>query len=101
MSSVVRRMTLSETGRMPHLKCEPCRTRLYRASRGDQVGDLCPDCGALLEPVGELGELVGFRLNGPAKATGDAASSPHQRIADQLADLIVRRQAASADAGRD
>jgi len=86
---------------MPHLKCEPCRTRLYRAGTRDQVGDLCPVCGSLLEPVGELAELVGFRLNTPAKAIDDAASSPHQRIADQLADLIVRRQAAFADAGRD
>src|SRR3954454_1821683 len=101
MSSVVRRMTLSETGRMPHLKCEPCRTRLYLAGRGDQVGDLCPGCGSLLEPVAELAELVGFRLIWPAEATDDAASSPHQRIADRLADLIVRRQAACHDAGRD
>jgi hypothetical protein len=86
---------------MPHLKCEPCRSRLYRAGRGDQVGDLCPGCGSLLEPVGELAELVGFRLIRSAKTTDGAAASPHQRIADQLGDLIVRRQAAYADAGRD
>jgi len=86
---------------MPHLKCEPCRTRLYRAGRVGQVGDLCPGCGSLLEPVGELAELVGFRLIRPANATDDAASSPYQRIAYQLGDLIVRHKAASADAGRD
>jgi hypothetical protein len=25
------------------------------------VGELCPECGALLEPVGALEEIVGFR----------------------------------------
>ena len=79
--------------RMPHLKCEPCRNRLYRAGSGDQVGDLCPACGSLLEPVGQLAELVGFQLVGPAGS--------HQRIADQLGDLIVRRQAAYAEARLD
>jgi Zn-finger nucleic acid-binding protein len=47
---------------MPHFKCVGCRTRLYSASaRADVVGDLCPGCGSLLEPVGELAEIVGFQ----------------------------------------
>ena len=47
---------------MPHFKCVGCRTRLYSASaRADLVGDLCPGCGALLEPVGALTEIVGFQ----------------------------------------
>jgi hypothetical protein len=79
---------------MPHLKCEPCRNRLYRAGSGDPVGDLCPACGSLLEPVGELADVVGFRLITSADAAGDAASGPSKRIADQLADMIVGRQAA-------
>ena len=78
---------------MPHLKCEPCRNRLYRAGSGDQVGDLCPACGSLLEPVGQLAELVGFQLVGSAGS--------HQRLADQLGDLIVRRRAAYAEARLD
>jgi len=78
---------------MPHLKCEPCRNRLYRAGSGDQVGDLCPACGSLLEPVGQLAELVGFQL---VRSAGS-----HQQIADQLGDLIVRRQAAYAEAPTD
>lgn len=82
---------------MPYLECEPCRRRLYRAGSGDQVGDLCPGCGSLLEPVGELAALVGLGLIRSAKAADGAASSPHQRIADQLGDLIVRRQAAFAE----
>jgi len=86
---------------MPHLKCEPCRNRLYRAGSGDQVGDLCPACGSLLEPVGELAEVVGFRLIRSADSPDGAASGPHQRIADRLADMIVRRQAAYAEAHLD
>jgi hypothetical protein len=47
---------------MPHFKCVGCRTRLYSASaRVDPVGDLCPGCGSLLEPVGALTEIVGFQ----------------------------------------
>jgi hypothetical protein len=86
---------------MPHLKCEPCRNRLYSAGSGDRVGDLCPGCGSLLEPVGELAELVGFRLIRSANAADGAASSPHERLADQLGDLMVRRQAAYAEARLD
>jgi hypothetical protein len=47
---------------MPHSKCVPCRTRLYSAAAvPDLVGDLCPDCGGLLEPVLSAAEVVGFR----------------------------------------
>ncbi len=47
---------------MPHFKCVSCRTRLYsRTNPPEQVGDLCPDCGSLLEPADNLAELVGFR----------------------------------------
>jgi hypothetical protein len=47
---------------MPHFKCVACRTRLYSAAApADLVGDLCPGCGSLLEPVGELAEIVGFQ----------------------------------------
>ena len=93
--------TEAKGARMPHLKCKPCGTRLYTAGSGDQVGDLCPGCGSLLEPVGELAELVGFRLIRFAGAADGAASSPHQRVADQLGDLMLRRQAAYAEARLD
>ena len=47
---------------MPHFKCVRCRTRLFSASaRAELVGDLCPGCGTLLEPVGALTESVGFQ----------------------------------------
>jgi hypothetical protein len=51
------------------------------------VGDLCPDCGALLEPVGELAEIVGFRSIKPRG---------QQRIADRLDDLFASRAQAVA-----
>jgi hypothetical protein len=83
---------------MPHLECQPCRNRLYRAGRGDQVDYVCPACGSLLEPVDELAAVVGFQLITFAETADGSASSPHHRIADQLTELIVRRQAAYADA---
>ena len=47
---------------MPHFKCEGCRSRLYSAAAPtDLVGGLCPACGTVLQPVGALTELVGFR----------------------------------------
>ena len=51
---------------MAHFKCVPCRTRLHRpASPPDLVGASCPNCGALLEPVGELAEVVGYQAIEP------------------------------------
>ena len=47
---------------MPHSKCVACKTRLYSAGApAEMVGELCPGCGGLLEPVGSLVEVVGFR----------------------------------------
>jgi hypothetical protein len=47
---------------MPHFKCVGCKTRLYSAAAlADLDGDLCPGCGSLLEPVGDLREIVGFQ----------------------------------------
>ena len=47
---------------MYHLKCDVCRIRV----RGQQrqpggVGELCPGCGSLLEPVQRLSELLGLQ----------------------------------------
>jgi hypothetical protein len=80
---------------VPHYRCEACRVRLY--VQGDPlelVGDLCPECGSLLQPAGELSELVGFRsiksLNGKADS---AESSAHQGVADLIEAVAVRRAA--------
>jgi hypothetical protein len=83
---------------MPHFKCTACKTRLYSpAVPADPVGDLCPGCGSLLEPVGELSEIVGFRATTPRDKTGDGAvPGTHQRIVGRVDDLMARRQATLA-----
>jgi hypothetical protein len=41
--------------------CLVCETRLHSTeSEADPTGDLCPVCGSLLEPVADLGEIVGY-----------------------------------------
>ena len=47
---------------MPHSKCVACKTRLYSSGApAEMVGDLCPSCGGLLEPVTSPAEVVGYR----------------------------------------
>ena len=54
---------------MPHYKCDACKIRLHPSGpRVDRVTDLCPECGALLGPVADLTQLVGFRLIAPRAA---------------------------------
>lgn len=85
---------------MPHFKCVPCKTRLYSAESADeQVGDLCPRCGSLLEPVGELAEVVGFQtIKSRDSAHGGDGPGTHQRIADRVDDFLGRRAAILAQA---
>ncbi len=91
---------------MPHFKCVACKTRLYSAvGPDDLVGDLCPDCGSLLEPVGELAEIVGFRsIRDRDSAVDDSPPGTHERIAGRVDDFFARREAVLAqarlDAGR-
>jgi hypothetical protein len=88
---------------MPHFKCVACKTRLYSAAGPvDLVGDLCPGCGSLLEPVGQLAEVVGFRSIRPRESAADGdALGTHQRIADRFGDFIARREAILAQARLD
>jgi hypothetical protein len=75
---------------MPHFKCVGCRIRLHSSGHpADLVGDLCPGCGSLLEPVVKLTEIVGFQ---------SIASSPpgQQRIADRLDGFYARQAKAEA-----
>jgi len=45
---------------MPHFKCLACKPRLHGTEgEADPIGDLCPVCGSLLEPVGDSGESWG------------------------------------------
>ncbi len=80
---------------MPHSKCVACKTRLFRAPGPiDRVGDLCPGCGNLLEPVGSLAEVVGFRSIRPRAdpVDGDGLPVP-PRLADQVYDMLGHREA--------
>jgi hypothetical protein len=91
---------------MPHFKCVACETRLHSTATAapDPVGDLCPGCGALLEPVavGELAEIVGFRSIRARDGAGDEGETgTHQRIADRLGDFLARREAILATAPLD
>jgi hypothetical protein len=78
---------------MPHYKCEACKARLHVSEKSAElVGDLCPGCGSLLEPVTELSQLVGFRSI--TSRDSDAATeepAPHQRIAALLDEFVARR----------
>ena len=47
---------------MYHLKCVVCRIRVRGCqSPAGEVGELCPLCGSLLEPVRHLSELLGLQ----------------------------------------
>src|SRR2546428_11715317 len=79
---------------MPHLKCLPCKTRLYSTeSQADPIGHLCPVCGSLLEPVGDLGEIVGYRLLETRGSTWHGGASGAGRlIADHVGETIAQRE---------
>jgi hypothetical protein len=88
---------------MPHFKCVACKTRLYSAAGpAELVGDLCPGCGSLLEPVGELAEIVGFRaIRHRDGAADDSPPGTHERIAGRVDDFFARREAILAQARLD
>jgi hypothetical protein len=46
---------------MPHYKCVTCTTRLVTAGPPGS----CEGCGSVLEPVGALSEVIGYRLVQP------------------------------------
>jgi len=79
---------------MRHLKCLVCETRLYNAERqADPIGDLCPVCGSLLEPVGDLGEIVGYRVIETRGSTSHSGASRAGRlIAGRVGEIIARHE---------
>ena len=85
----------TKAGTMSHSKCVACKTRLFRApGPPDHVGDLCPGCGELLEPVGSLAEVVGFRSIRPREEPIDEdAPDVGPRLADHVYDLLGHREA--------
>ena len=86
---------------MTYFKCVTCKARLYSAaSPNSLVRDLCPGCGAMLEPVGELAELVGYRSielrDDPAKP-----QAGHGVVIDRFAEVLAGTRARSAQAALD
>jgi hypothetical protein len=84
---------------MPHYICVPCRTRLYTGAAQDQAGELCPNCGAMLKPVDDLRDAVGFAaITRPtARAPEGPGSLAHNDFAGRLSEAITRRRAVAAD----
>lgn len=86
---------------MTYFKCVSCRARLYTVAPADRlVRDLCPGCGAMLEPVGELAELVGYRSIKLRNDSG-AARAGHGAVIDRFAELLAARRTRSAQTALD
>ena len=76
---------------MPYLDCLACNTRLYSTeSQADPIGDLCPGCGSLLEPVGDLGEIVRYRVIETRGTSPHGASRAGRLIAGRVREIIAR-----------
>jgi hypothetical protein len=88
---------------MPHLKCVICRTRVDTGGRpADLDDDLCPGCGSLLQPVGGLTEVVGFRLIGfGCSPDGDDVAGAGRRVAARVGSLIAAHERLDAQARHD
>ena len=76
---------------MPHFKCVACKGRLYRSAT--MPDEPCPGCGVALEPVGQLSEVVGFRL---LEAYEEPAADGARRLADRVAEMRDQREAEQA-----
>jgi hypothetical protein len=64
-----------------------------QGKRADPIGDLCPVCGSLLEPVGDVGEIVGYRVIETRVSTAHStASRAVELIADRVGEIIARRE---------
>jgi hypothetical protein len=61
--------------------------------RADTIGDLCSVCGWLLEPVGDLSEIVGCRaIENCVSTSHSGASVAGQLIADRVGEITARRE---------
>ena len=83
---------------MPHYKCVPCRSRLHTGAAPDQAARVCPGCGAMLEPVEHLSDIVGFAAITRLTTTGHEGdgSLTHSALADRLSEAVDRRRSTPA-----
>ena len=83
---------------MLHFKCVECRLRLASSRAPDDgVGEMCPGCGSLLEPVARLAEVVGFQAIGASRPR-EIARDGHRRLARRVRELRELERAANAQA---
>ena len=84
---------------MPHYICVPCKTRLDTGAARDQAGELCPTCGAMLQPVADFRDAVGFAAitRQTARAHESEGSLAHTDLTDRLSEAVARRRLNSAD----
>jgi hypothetical protein len=80
---------------MPHYRCAGCKTRLHvSGTPAELVGDLCPECGSLLEPVADPAELIGYRwIKTPESAADSGRACSHQQTAALVDEFVTRRAA--------
>lgn len=84
-----------------YFKCVTCKARLYSPADPDSlVRDLCPGCGAMLEPVGELAEVVGYRSIGLRHDPAERRAG-HGVLIDRFAEVLAGRRARSAQTALD
>jgi len=81
---------------MPHCMCAACRIRCQiEGNPASIVGDVCPYCGSVLEPVSDLSVAVGFRLICLADEATDATASTGPPAEVDRGDQFVARRIAT------
>jgi hypothetical protein len=79
---------------MPRYKCPACKLRLHRSGTPTELdGELCPECGLLLEPVAAAAELVGFRAITPVDQAAESETPNPRRPAGRVDEFLRRRAA--------
>ena len=85
---------------MLHFKCVACRLRLATSGApADRVDELCPSCGSLLAPVGDLTEIVGFQAIG-ASGAAEIRKEGHRRLATRVLEVRAEAAALAAHGGK-
>lgn len=78
---------------MLHFKCLACKTRHAARKRSRSDRGSCPVCGSLLEPVGDLVEIVGYGVIETRCSTSHSGGScAGEPIADRVGEIIARRE---------